>query len=183
MRVITGRARGVRLKTPEGLNTRPTTDRVKEGLFSVIQFEIEGRTVLDLFAGTGQLGIEALSRGASHAVFVDQGLKAVQLVKENVKRAGMEKCSRVMQSDYASFLKSTKETFDIIFLDPPYAEKFLENALNIISEIDILRDGGIIICEKTVEKPLNLEYPGLIFRKEYRYGKTSLVLFRKGMAE
>ena len=183
MRVITGSARGVRLQTPDGLNTRPTSDRVKEGLFSVIQFEIEGRRVLDLFAGTGQLGIEALSRGAVGAVFVDQSPAAVKLIKENIRRAGMGGMSRVFQSDYESFLKNCRETFDIIFLDPPYAEKFLENALKIISEIDILRDGGIIICEKTVEKPLEKEHPGLVFRKEYRYGKTSLVLFRKENAE
>ena len=137
MRVITGSARGVRLLTPDGLNTRPTSDRVKEGLFSVIQFEIEGRRILDLFAGTGQLGIEALSRGASSAVFVDQSPAAVKLVKENLRRAGMEKVGRVFQSDYEYFLKNCRESFDIIFLDPPYAEKFLENALKTISEIDI----------------------------------------------
>ena len=183
MRVITGSARGVRLLTPDGLNTRPTSDRVKEGLFSIIQFKIEGRKILDLFAGTGQLGIEALSRGASSAFFVDQSAAAVKLVKENIRRAGMENMSRVFQSDYDLFLKKCRERFDIIFLDPPYAEKFLENALKTISEIDILREGGIIICEKTVEKSLNHEIPGLVFCKEYRYGKTSLVLYRKESAE
>ncbi len=183
MRVITGSARGVRLLTPEGMKTRPTSDRVKEGLFSVIQFEIEGRRVLDLFAGTGQLGIEALSRGAEHAVFVDFSQHAVKLVKENLRRTRLEEKAQVVQADYESFLGGCRQTFDIIFLDPPYAEIFLENALKRISEIDILRDGGIIICEKTVEKDLQGDFPGLTCLKEYRYGNTSLVLFRKGTSE
>lgn len=183
MRVITGSAKGVRLLTPEGMKTRPTSDRVKEGLFSIIQFELEGRSVLDLFAGTGQLGIEALSRGAKNAVFVDQAQPAVKLVKENIARARMQDMATVVQADYESFLRSCKQKFDIIFLDPPYAEKFLENALNAISEIDILRDGGIIICEKPVEKELKDDFSGLVRQKDYRYGKTSLVLFRKGTAE
>lgn len=183
MRVITGTAKGVRLLTPDGVKTRPTADRVKEGLFSIIQFEIAGRRVLDLFAGTGQLGIEALSRGAESAVFVDFSQPAVKLVKENIRRAKMEDCAQVVQSDYESYLRSCRQKFDIVFLDPPYAEKFLENSLKTISEIDILRDGGIIICEKPVEKPLEGEFPGLIRQKEYRYGKTAIVLFRKGTSE
>lgn len=180
MRVITGTAKGARLKTPEGLNTRPTTDRVKEGLFSILQFEIEGRRVLDLFAGSGQLGIEALSRGAESAVFVDASPAAVKLVQENLKTTKLAEKARVVRSDYLTFLKNTKETFDIIFLDPPYAEKFQEIALNTISEIDILRDSGIIICEKAADKVLPDTYPGLVRQKEYRYGTVSLVLFRKG---
>ena len=180
MRVITGSARGVRLMTPDGLVTRPTTDRVKEALFSIIQFEVEGRCFLDLFAGTGQLGIEALSRGASHCVFVDAGAPAVRLVKENLKRTKLLDHAAVFQSDYERFLKSCGNQFDVILLDPPYAEKFLENALKIISEIDILRDGGIIICEKTADKQLDAEIPGLSLQKEYRYGSSSLVLYRKG---
>lgn len=183
MRVITGSAKGVRLLTPDGMNTRPTSDRVKEGLFSILQFELEGRRVLDLFAGTGQLGIEALSRGAESAVFVDFSQPAVKLVKENIMRAKLQEKASVVQADYASFLSNCRQKFDIVFLDPPYAEKFLENALKKISEIDILRDGGIIICEKPVEKTLEGEFSGLVRQKDYRYGKTSLVLFRKGTSE
>ena len=179
MRVITGSARGIKLVTPEGLHTRPTADRVKEALFSVIQFEIEGRTVLDLFAGTGQLGIEALSRGAKRAVFTDGSADAVKLVRENLKRTKLTEQASVLQTDYLAYLSSTREKFDIIFLDPPYAEKFLEIALEKISEIDILRDGGIIVCEKTAERVLDGQYPGLDRQKEYRYGKTSLVIYRK----
>ncbi len=179
MRVITGKARGVALKTPDGLQTRPTADRVKEALFSVIQFDIPGARVLDLFAGTGQLGIEALSRGAKEAVFVDAGEPACKLVRENLKRTKLENQARVVKGDYLSFLKSTRESFDLIFLDPPYAEVFLENALKCISEIDILQSGGIIVAERPLGKELELTLPGYIRSKDYKYGKTLITLYRK----
>lgn len=179
MRVITGTARGVRLKTPKGEKTRPTADRVKEAVFSIIQFETEGSRFLDLFAGTGQMGIEALSRGASHAVFVDEWKDACQLVKENLRLSGLSAKAAVVQDHYLSYLQKCRETFDIVFLDPPYAEIFLENALNKISEIDILSDRGIIICERPAEKQLELEIPGLKRCKDYRYGKTWITVFRK----
>lgn len=179
MRVITGRAKGIRLKTPEGLKTRPTADRVKEAVFSAIQFEVEGSRFLDLFAGTGQMGIEALSRGAASAVFVDQWKDACRLVSDNLRLTHLAEQARVVQSDYLSYLRNCRETFDIIFLDPPYAEIFLENALNKISEIDILSDRGIIICERPAEKQLALEIPGLTRCKDHRYGKTWITVFRK----
>ena len=142
MRVITGKARGVQLKTPEGMDTRPTADRVKEAMFSSIQFDIPGAKVLDLFGGTGQLGIEALSRGAAQAVFVDAGSTACRLIKENLKRTRLEAQGTVICCDYLDYLKRCKDRFDIIFLDPPYAETFLETSLNKITEIDILRTNG-----------------------------------------
>ncbi len=129
MRVITGKARGISLKTPDGMATRPTSDRVKEAVFSIIQFDVPNANVLDLFAGTGQLGIEALSRDARSAVFVDQRDDAIQLVRENLKRTRLENIGRVVKEDYAVFLQKCSEKFDIIFLDPPYSEKFLENSL------------------------------------------------------
>ena len=119
MRVITGTARGIQLKTPEGMVTRPTTDRVKEAMFSIVQFDLPGAAVLDLFGGTGQLGIEALSRGAASAVFVDLRDDACKLIKENVKRAGFEKEASVIRSDYLAYLKCCDRKFDIILLDPP----------------------------------------------------------------
>ena len=179
MRVITGKARGVNLKTPEGMQTRPTADRVKEALFSVINFDIPGANVLDLFGGTGQLGIEALSRDAVRATFVDESDKACALIKENLRRTKLEGQGRVVRSDYLSFLRSCKEQFDIIFLDPPYAEVFLENALNCITEIDILRSGGIIVCERPLDKEIPCEYPGFTRSKDYKYGKTLITLYRK----
>ena len=179
MRVITGSARGVRLKTPNGMKTRPTTDRVKEAVFSMVQFEIEGRKFLDLFAGTGQMGIEALSRGASRAVFVDGWKDACALVRENLRLSRLSDRASVVQGDYLSYLQSCREKFDIVFLDPPYAEVFLENALKKISEIDILSDRGIIICERPAEKRLDLDFPGLQREKDARYGKTWITIFRK----
>ena len=179
MRVITGKARGVNLKTPEGLQTRPTTDRVKEALFSVIQFDIPGANVLDLFGGTGQLGIEALSRGAKRAVFVDESDKACRLIRENLRRTRMEQEGTVVRGDYLAYLGRCAEKFDIIFLDPPYAEVFLENALKRITEIDILQSGGIIVTERPVEKDLPFEFEGYARSKDYKYGNTLLTLYRK----
>ena len=138
MRVISGTAKGVSLKTPSGMETRPTTDRVKEAVFSIIQFHIPGARILDLFGGTGQLGIEGLSRGANSAVFVDRREEACALIRENLRRTKLEGSARVVRSDYQTYLKRTKEKFDIIFLDPPYVEDFLENSLIRITEIDIL---------------------------------------------
>ena len=179
MRVITGKARGVNLKTPDGLQTRPTADRVKEALFSIINFDIPNATVLDLFGGTGQLGIEALSRGAKNAVFIDESDKACVLIKENLRRTKMEQQGRVLRSDYLTYLRSAKEKYDIIFLDPPYAEVFLENALKCISEIDILQSGGIIVCERPLGKELPWEFAGYQRSKDYKYGKTVITLYRK----
>lgn len=179
MRVITGKARGVALKTPDGMLTRPTTDRVKEALFSIIQFEIPGARVLDLFGGTGQLGIEALSRDAKHAVFVDAREDACRLIRENLRRTRLEKDAAVIRADYLDYLSRCRETFEIIFLDPPYAEVFLENALKRITEIDILQSGGIIVSERPVGKELPCEFPGYTRSRDYKYGKTLLTLYRK----
>ena len=179
MRVISGKARGVNLKTPDGMLTRPTTDRVKEALFSIIQFDIPGAKVLDLFGGTGQLGIESLSRGAQSAVFVDSQRSACMLIRENLKRTHLEDAAKVVCSDYSDFLKKSGETYNIILLDPPYAEKFLENALKLITEIDILQSGGIIVTERPVEKNLDLDLPGYTRSKDYKYSSTILTIFRK----
>lgn len=179
MRVISGSARGVTLKTPEGELTRPTTDRVKEALFSAIQFDLPAARVLDLFGGTGQLGIEALSRGAKSAVFVDHQEKACALIKENLKRTRLQDQATVIRSDYLAYLKRCRERFDIIFLDPPYAEVFLENALNCIAQIDILQSGGIIVTERPVGKELPFELAGFTRSKDYKYGKILITLYRK----
>ena len=179
MRVITGKARGVALKTPEGLQTRPTTDRVKEALFSIIQFDIPGTRVLDLFGGTGQLGIEALSRGAKSAVFVDEREEACRLIRENLRRTRLEQDAQVVRSDYLAYLSRCREKFGIIFLDPPYAEVFLENSLKRITEIDILESGGIMVAERPLGKELPWDFPGYTRSRDYKYGKTLITLYRK----
>lgn len=179
MRVISGSARGIALKTPNGMQTRPTADRVKEAMFSILQFELPGSSVLDLFGGTGQLGIEALSRGAGEAVFVDQREDACKLIHENLRKTGLANKGSVIRSDYADYLKKCKKRFSIIILDPPYADKLLENSLKIITEIDILQSGGIIVAERSAEKVLDVDFDGYSRSKDYKYGNTVLTLFRR----
>ncbi|MDY2720333.1 MAG: 16S rRNA (guanine(966)-N(2))-methyltransferase RsmD [Candidatus Faecousia sp.] len=182
MRVIAGTARSTPLLTREGRDTRPTADRVKEGLFNAIQFEIEGRDVLDLFGGSGQLAIEALSRGARSAVITDASAQAVGVIEENLRRTRLADRAQVIRTDYMDYLQKCEKKFQIIFLDPPYAENFLENALKRISEIDILSSGGIIITERPVGKVLEDHYSGLVRQRDYRYGKTVVTLFRRSEA-
>ena len=179
MRVITGKARGIVLKTPTGMATRPTADRVKEALFSIIQFDIPTAKVLDLFGGTGQLGIEALSRDARSAVFVDEREDACRLIRENLKRTKLEQYAKVIRSDYMSYLRNCKDKFDIVLLDPPYAEVFLENSLKMITEIDILETDGIIVTERPVGKELPWDFSGFSRSKDYKYGNTLLTIYRK----
>ena len=179
MRVISGIAKGVSLKTPDGMETRPTADRVKEALFSILQFDVPCKKILDLFGGTGQLGIEALSRGADSCVFVDEREDACGVIRENLKRTKFTQQGRVVRSDYLAYLNKCKEKFDIIILDPPYAEKFLENSLKLITEIDILQSGGIIVAERPLGKDLSFEFDGYFRSKDYKYGKTLITLYRK----
>lgn len=149
MRIITGSARGVALATLEGEATRPTGDRAKEALFSMIQFDIEGRRVLDLFGGSGQLGLEALSRGAEHCVFTDESRAATDIILANAKKTKLfDKC-RISTIGYEAFLSSAagREAFDIIFLDPPYASGYVATALKMIADGELLRSGGRIVCE------------------------------------
>ena len=179
MRVISGTARGTILKTPEGILTRPTADRVKEAIFSILQFDLPDASVLDLFGGTGQLGIEALSRGAANAVFVDQREDACRLIRENLRRTRFTEQGSVVRSDYETYLRNCGKRFDIILLDPPYTEVFLENSLKIITEIDILQSGGIIVSERPMDKTLCTDFEGYSRSKDYKYGKTCLTVFRK----
>ena len=179
MRVISGKAKGTVLKTPDGMLTRPTSDRVKEAMFSIIQFDLPGAKVLDLFGGTGQLGIEAISRGAQSAVFVDAREDACRLIRSNLAKAKLESQGKVIRSDYADYLKRCREKFGIIFLDPPYAEVFLENSLKIIEEIDILESGGIIIAERPLGKDLLCDLAGFSRSRDYKYGNTLLTVYRK----
>lgn len=179
MRVITGSARGRRLRELEGLETRPTTDRVKESMFNIIQFDVEGSRVLDLFAGTGQLGIEALSRGAAAAVFVEQRRDAAALIRENLKLTGLGAGARVVGGEALSYLAGAGETFDIIFLDPPYGAKLWKPALEAVSRFDILSEHGIIICESPQEEELPQSVGSCRLHRTYRYGRIKLTTYRR----
>lgn len=176
MRVITGTARGRRLKTPENYDIRPTTDNVKESVFNIIQFDIEGRRVLDLFAGTGQLGIECLSRGAAEAVFIDENTAAVKIVKENLKTCGFT--AAVLQQDALGYLRHCGR-FDLVFVDPPYDSGLYESVLETINSVDILSDGGIILCESRREKSLPDMRAPYRKKKEYNYGRVKLTVYIK----
>ena len=176
MRVITGTARGRRLKTPENYDIRPTTDNVKESVFNIIQFDIEGRRVLDLFAGTGQLGIECLSRGAAEAVFIDENTAAVKIVKENLRTCSFT--AAVLQQDALSYLRHCGK-FDLVFVDPPYDSGLYESVLETINSVDILSDGGIILCESRREKSLPDMRAPYRKKKEYNYGRVKLTVYIK----
>jgi 16S rRNA (guanine(966)-N(2))-methyltransferase RsmD len=176
MRVITGTARGRKLKTPENYDIRPTTDNVKEAVFNIIQFDIEGRRVLDLFAGTGQMGIEALSRGAKSCVFVDESRQAAQLVKENLKTCGLS--GTVLQQNALDVLRRG-ERYDLVFVDPPYDAGLYEPVLKTLNSVDNLSDGGIIVVESRRETPLPELAAPYRKGKEYRYGSVKICVYTK----
>ena len=180
MRVISGSARSRRLTALEGLATRPTTDKVKEGMFNSIQFDIEGRDVLDLFAGSGQLGIEALSRGAAHCTFVDNSRGAVAVVRKNVETVGFSDRSTVLQCESLGYLASCRgrKKFDIIFLDPPYATFLLKESLEKIVGFDILHENGIIVCENTTEFARPQLPEAYRLERELRYGQIKVFVYR-----
>ena len=183
MRVISGTARGRRLHELQGMDTRPTTDKVKEALFNIIQFDVPGSRVLDLFSGTGQLGIEARSRGAERCVFVDKRREAVSLIRENVRSVGLADQAQIIQGDALDYLKRCREQFGLIFLDPPYQTNLLESALTSILEFDILGNHGIIVCESSQERELPVLPPPYERGREYRYGKIKLAVFRRPGSE
>ncbi len=178
MRVITGEARGRKLVEPEGMDIRPTTDKVKEAMFNIIQFSVPGSRVLDLFAGTGQLGIEALSRGADSAVFVDQSREANALIERNLLLTGFANKARLARTDSLLYLKSG-EQFDIVFLDPPYKSEMLEKAMKMVETFDILHEGGIMICESDSKKNLPEPESPRYSVREYRYGRVKLTTWTK----
>ena len=181
MRVITGTARGKKLRELPGLDTRPTTDRVKEGLFNIIQFDIEGRRILELFAGTGQLGIECLSRGAAFCDFVDAAPNAMAIVRDNVRACGLTDRAAFHQKDFNAFLTSAKGPYGLVFLDPPYASGALERALERIADIDIVSGNGIIVCESPADYVLPALSAPYEKGREYRYGKIKLTLYRRSV--
>ncbi len=176
MRVITGTAKGIHLKTLEGLDVRPTTDRVKEGMFSSIQFDLAGAVVLDLFAGSGQLGIEALSRGAKQAVFVDHSPHAIRVIKENLEKTGFQSKAQIYQKESEHFFALCPDAFfDFIFLDPPYRKDILQNILPNLEKK--LKKTGKMICEHEKELKMPEEIFNLRLQKNYFYGKIVVSVY------
>lgn len=178
MRVITGAARGRKLKEPKNYDIRPTTDMVKETVFNILQFDIEGRRMLDLFSGTGQMGIEALSRGAAYVTFVDSAAESLRLTKDNLKTVGFEDRAEVIGADSIAFLKGCGK-YDIIYIDPPYRSNLAQKALETINEFDILKENGIIICESMYPSDMpELSAPYKKIR-ERKYGKILITQYTK----
>ena len=183
MRIITGSARGAKLETLEGDSTRPTAERTKEAIFNIIQFDIEGRSILDLFGGSGQLALEALSRGASGAYISDSNPDACDIIKRNAKKTHLFEKTRVVCNDYKSVIKnlSGREKFDIIFLDPPYNSDAIAIALKKIADGNLIADGGYIVCESDNSKPF--EHEGLSLYRHNKYGKAYVTVLKKEYEE
>ena len=177
MRIISGVKRGKKLTALEGTQVRPTTDRVKEALFDILQFSVEDSRFLDLFAGSGQVGLEALSRGAAEAVFVDVLKDSIRVVEKNLAATGFSDRARVVQADFAAFLRREQKPFDIAFLDPPYETGLLQQALSLTAEH--MTPDGVIFCEHPSREVLPEEAGEFQKGKEYRYGKIALTAYRR----
>lgn len=183
MRVISGTARGTVLKAPEGLGTRPTTDRVKENLFNIIQHEIRDTSVLDLFSGSGALGVEALSRGAREAVLIDQDVKCIGIITENLKRTHLSNQARVLRLDVLGGLQQlSREGFKagLVLMDPPYGMEWEVKVLESLQTLGVLASGAIVAVEHAADDSLPEQIGTLIAEKSRRYGKTTLTLYREG---
>lgn len=178
LRVISGSARGKKLISMEGLDVRPTLDRVKESVFNMIAFDIGDASVLDLFCGSGALGIEALSRGAKRAVFVDKNAAALSVTKQNLAATRLADHAQLVQSDSIVFLQNTNDVFDIILIDPPYQAQLYERVLQEIWERKLLSPDGIIVVESSENDPP--EIPVRLFSevREKKYGKVKIFLIK-----
>ncbi len=173
MRIISGRARGTKLFAPEGLDTRPTLDRVREAVFSMILTHVDGARVLDLFAGSGAMGLEALSRGAVSVDFVDIAPKACDCIRKNLEKTRLEG-AEITNTDFKSFLSRCTAGYDLIFLDPPYESGYYSTALDIINERGLLNDGGIIVAE--CADPQGFDSRGYAVYRQRKYGKAAVYL-------
>ena len=189
MRIITGKARGTKLQTLAGEATRPTAERTKEAIFSMINFDILGARVLDLFAGSGQLGLEALSRGAKSAVLNDSSREAAAIIRANAEKTRLVDACEILSTDWQPVLRrfSNKETFDLVFLDPPYAGGFLPKVLGKMIEWDLLSNGAVIVCESAEESDVfggdeDLKNQFTV-RRVARYGAACVTILEKGEKE
>ena len=178
MRIITGSARGARLKTPKGMGTRPTADRIKESLFNILGYRIVGRTVLDAFAGTGALGLEALSRGASSAVFIDQVTSG--LIRENAEHTHLEEHAEILRGDVFAHLQrlsAAGRRFDLVFCDPPYHKGLWQRALVFFDTKDVLQAGAIVVVEHGLDEEELPELISLERVRNQRYGAATQLSF------
>lgn len=178
MRVISGKKRGLLLYSPETEGTRPTTDRVKENIFNIIQFNILNKNVLDLFSGSGAMGIEALSRGALKCTFVDNSNSAFNIISKNIKKCEFDSSSVLRKTDFSDFLKSSKDIFDIIFLDPPYHNGYVDKALSIISDKQLLNENGLIVIECDNDELIKIP-DNFSVMKERLYGRVKILVLER----
>ena len=177
MRVITGSARGRKLISPQGKDVRPTSDMVKESIFIILQNDVTGARVLDLFAGSGQLGIEALSRGAAYCVFIDSAKSSLEIIRKNLEITSLESNSKVAMMEAKTFLSTNKDKFDIVLLDPPYNQGIVEDLLPLIeAQMSPL---GVIVCETDSKETLPDSTGEFTRKKEYRYGRIKLTTYRR----
>ncbi len=180
MRIISGKSRGIRLDTPSGIDTRPTTDRVKENIFNIIQFEIIDANVLDLFSGSGSLGIEALSRGAKFLISVDSNKECVGIIKNNLLRAKLIDRANVQNKTVEQFFSFTNDDkFDIIFADPPYNKGLCDYVLNMLSKSKLLSDNAIIVLEHSKDENLEFESDDIFIDRNKIYGNTAISIYRR----
>lgn len=181
MRIITGSAKGMTLFSPKGDQVRPTTEMAKEGMFSSIQFDIEGARVLDLFSGSGQLGLEALSRGAAFAVFVDASQDSINLTRQNVVKTGFSDKSRIIRSEYGEYIKNAGkqgEKFDFVFVDPPYGKELIPEIVKRLLKNEVLNEGAVLLCETDNGEVELDKTEGIASVKKYKYGKTFVYMVR-----
>ena len=182
MRIISGKAKGTKLYTLQGDNTRPTLDRVKESIFNIIQSQIPEATVLDLFAGSGAIGLEMLSRGAKKAILCDKSKEAIGIIKKNIQKTHMEEKVELYNIDFKECIeKVSKEKFEIIYIDPPYETNFIEKSLEKIIEKNIIQENGIIILETDDEKRIKkeIEKINVAIIDERKYGRANIIFLSK----
>ncbi len=179
LRVVGGTSKGRRLKALKGLDIRPTSDKVKESIFNIIGDKIIDAIFLDLCAGAGGIGVEALSRGAKETVLVENNQRAVKLIKENLLLCNLEKDSKAVSNDAVRFLEDSDKRFDIIFFDPPYKSDLFEKAMAVFDRKELLNNNGILIIEHNSKTALPEETNSLILLKKYKYGDTTLSLYKK----
>lgn len=178
MRIIAGDYKCRRLETPIGAYVRPTSDKVKEAIFNILMYDIEDGVCVDLFSGTGNLGLEALSRGAKKCYFCDNSKESIKLTKTNILKCGAEKKSVIITADYTKALSKIEEKVDVFFLDPPYEKGLYETCFKLINTFDLIKEDGVIIAEHSVKNPLEDRYSNLVKVKEKKYGTIMLSIYR-----